>query len=101
MKVQKLVPEYIKPPEAARIARDYRNAANEIRKIAARVRQAGNLLGDGWGGKSKENFFSQFGNTPSDLENFASHLDHMASELDAIEVKVEVWKWVENEAPNP
>lgn len=92
---RRIVTKYITPPEVGPIADKFRDAAKEVNALASRVKNTGNNLDNGWIGKSRNKFFSDFGSTPADIERYATCLDQMADDIAAIKVMVEEEEWYE------
>ncbi len=89
---RRLVKRTIRPPEVAGIASRFRNAANEIAGLAAKLEGVGRQLEPTWEGNSKDRFFADFAPTPSQVKNCADTLNRLAGEIENITVEIDVWE---------
>jgi uncharacterized protein YukE len=84
----KKVKRTIIPPEAPRIAAEFRKSATEVRMQASRLRGVQGTLDSTWQGNSKNNFMSNFCSEPGNAESYASWLESKASEIENMTVVI-------------
>ncbi len=76
------------PPEAPRIAAEFRKSANEVRMQAGRLRGVQGTLDSTWQGNSKNVFMGNFSSEPGNVESYASWLESKASEIENMTVTI-------------
>lgn len=84
------VPRTFVPPEAHKIAADFRRAARESRQLASQLRSVGGTLNSTWEGNSKNQFMGEFNPEPGNLDSYASYLEQCARNIEHI--KVTIWE---------
>lgn len=85
-----LVAKSIIPPEAHEIARQFRQAANELRSSSGNLNSIGATLDSDWLGHSKELFFDLFRSQPSAVSSMADWLLNCANYIESIHVTIYV-----------
>jgi len=83
------------PPEAPRIAAEFRKSANEVRIQASRLRGVQGTLDSTWQGNSKNVFMSGFSGEPGNVESYACWLESKANEIENMTVTI----WEEINVP--
>lgn len=89
------VEKWITPPQAGSIASEFRAAAQEVREIANKVRNKGEMIRPGWVCPVKDIFFSHFDPCPGELDSFAQQLDAAADDIRNTKVKIYVEEEIE------
>lgn len=90
MSIYRIILNWFVPPEAAIIARQYRAAARDTRRIQKRIQDSKSFLESNWVGKAQQNFLADMGNLPNDIGSIATQLDQMADEISSFKVSEEI-----------
>ena len=84
---------YFIPPEAYRIAADFREAASKVADNARRMNSTNGILDGTWEGNSKNKFFESSLPQPQNIYSYSQWLNEQASIIE----RITVWEWRERE----
>jgi uncharacterized protein YukE len=90
MSLFRIIQEWFTPPEAAIIARQYRESAKDIRLIQKSIKESKSILESNWVGKAQQNFLGDLGNLPNDIGSLADRLEEMADEITHFKVSIDI-----------
>lgn len=97
MSPYRTVGSYENPPEAGRVAGEFRAAAQAVREIHFRVTRMGGQLGSSWYGNASRVFFQSFDPATTDLLRLAEQFEGMANEVSQMQVWVEHQEWYDEQ----
>ena len=104
MPLFRVIQDWLVPPEAALIARQYRDAAKKVREIQKKIEKSKSYLDSNWVGKAQQAFMADLNGLPMEISGMADRLDQMADEIASFKVSVdikqkfdEVLGWIKDE----